>query len=338
VHILKKPFLKRAAVMHHNHMKILADIGGTFARFAFFENGKIEHIQKYKASEYKSFETALEIYLRESGLPRAPLLIATAAYPDASGVWRFVNENPWVIDVAALKSSGWPVEVILNDFEAATWSISGLRPEDLEALQAGAPQSGNRCLMGPGTGLGLGYLIDTANGLHVQRTHGGHMPVACLSDEQWFIAQTVRQIHKEASVPVFENFVSGPGLMHIYRAVCFAYDKPSPLKTPEELLENPDDDSVRDALMFFHEYLGIFAATAVVTGHAYGGLYLTGGVLDRLIEKDLFDPHIFLKAFLIGGVDSVKAALENTPVYHVKTPYLPLSGLIEAVHMQAARV
>lgn len=320
-------------------MKVLADIGGTFARFAFFENGKIEHIQKYKAAEHKSFEGALEIYLRESGLPRAPLLIATAAYPDEAGVWRFVNDNPWTIDVAALKSKGWPVEIILNDFEAATWSLTGLRAEDLETLQAGTPQDGNRCLMGPGTGLGLGYLIDTAHGPHVQRTHGGHMPVSCLNDEQWFIAQTVKQLHKEVRVPVFENFVSGPGLIYIYRAVCFAYDKPSPLKLPEELLEHAqEDECVQDAIMFFHEYLGLFAATAVVTGHAYKGLYLTGGILDRLIEKELFVPEAFLRSFLVGGVDSVKTALERTPVYHVKTPYLPLSGLIEAVSVEAARV
>lgn len=311
-------------------MTILADIGGTYARFACDEGGEITRAQKYAAADFPSLGAALTAYLEEEGLEGGGALsIATAAYEDGD-VWRFVNRNEWVIDPVALESGGWDLFTIVNDFAAATWGLLSLGPEDQEILKQGVPaEDCPRCLIGPGTGLGLGYLVPVGSGYHVQRTHGGHMPAAALTDEQWLMIKTVHRLKETEMIPVFENFVSGPGLYNIYQALCFMAGRSPLVEGPEGLLDHVHDYLVQDALRLFHEFFGLFAATVVITGHAYGGLYLTGGVLGLLEERGLFDFEQFEEFFTITGVDSVTEALRATPVIKVTQPWLALKGLQE---------
>ncbi len=310
-------------------MNILADIGGTFVRFAVLNGGTPDRIQKYKAEDFESFDKALHHYCAEHDLQASGALrIATAGYEDG-GVWKFVNRNKWVIDQAGLEQSGWKVETILNDFEAGVWALINLSSEDYKVLKEAPGGSANKCLLGPGTGLGLGYL-HAGDKPFVQKTHGGHMPVSTLTDEQGLVVQAVQRLKADDSISVFENFVSGPGLYNIYAAQCLISGTIRRVDKPEAMLNQTEDPQVREALRLFHEFFGLFAATAVVTGHAYGGLYLTGGVLERLVEHGLFDFEQFEEYFCVEGVSSVKRDLEATPVYHVTYPYPALKGLLNA--------
>ncbi len=314
-------------------MSILADIGGTHVRFAKEEGGALSDIRKYQAADFISFEAALGAYCSETGRENeGTLAIATAAYQD-NNVWRFVNRNKWVLDPEALEKQGWPVRIILNDFEAATWGLNALTENDLEVLKPGQAEeiSLPRCLMGPGTGLGLGFLFPLKDGgWHVQRTHGGHMLAASLSDEQHLIIDTIKRLREEETIVVFENLVSGPGLYLIYHACCLLSEKRPEAGSTKELLENPGGAETKDALRLFHEFLGLFAHMAVVTGHAYGGLYLTGGIIDRLMEKGLFDLESFEKHFILPGASSVTRDLDATKIALIKDPYLAMRGLLAA--------
>jgi len=115
---------------------------------------------KYEAAGFPSLEAALAAYCKAEGVePGGALAIATAAYEDGD-VWRFVNRNTWVIDGAALAKAGWQVQVVLNDFEAAVWGLPDLGPDAQDVLKPGREDPAlPRCLIGPGTGLGLGYLV-----------------------------------------------------------------------------------------------------------------------------------------------------------------------------------
>lgn len=315
-------------------MEILADIGGTYARFGVRTHAGPREIRKYKAASFPGLAEALEMYCSDIRVePSGILRIATAGYEDG-GLWKFVNKNRWVIDPAALEKAGWRVPVILNDFEAATWALKTLDGGELDVLRVGEGASGNYCLIGPGTGLGLGYMPGGAGAgvgarpATVQKTHGGHMPVAAVTDEQWLVVQTVRRLGKSGAVPVFEDFVSGPGLYELYAARCLIAGRPCRLSCAEELAENPHDAEAGAALRLFHEFFGLFAATAVVCGHAYGGLYLGGGVTDRLAGAGLFDFAHFEKFFTLDVAASVRRDLSATPVIRVVSPYPALKGLM----------
>ena len=283
-------------------MIILADIGGTYVRFAVVADSAPMQIEKYKAADFENLQSALKKYCSDQNLkPGDKLRIATAGYEDG-GVWKFVNQNKWIIQANDLKDVGWNVETILNDFEAATWSLLNLECGDVQTLKGGDGASDTRCLLGPGTGLGLGYLHGRQNP-HIQKTHGGHVPAAAITQEQWGVIEFL-QSQQDGAV-VFENIVSGPGL--------------------QKLQEEYDEGT---ALRLFHEFFGLFSATCVVAGNAYGGLYLTGGVMESLVANNQFDFDLFERWFCFDAVDSVIRDLQATPIIHVTYPYPALKGLM----------
>ena len=309
-------------------MNILVDIGGTYARFALEVGGKPAQLKKYAAADFKTFEEALAQYLSETGAGRNPaLFIATAAHPDERNVWRFVNRNKWVLDVAAMNN----VEIIMNDFEAATWGLIGLA--DQKILKAGKENRiAPRVLIGPGTGLGLGYLIPASKGFDVRGTQGGHIATAALNEEHTRVLRAVDKIKGRDCLNVYEDVVSGPGLYNLYAALCDLSDEERIAKDAGDLIALYKSPAARDALRLFHEFFALFAATVTVGAGAYGGLYLAGGVLDRLVENNLFDFAHFEKFFAGNYVPSVKKALSQTPVIHAFDPNLALSGLIRAAN------
>lgn len=272
-------------------MSLVCDIGGTYIRIAQVETPTPIHIRKYAVADFPDLQSALADYCKTYTLSiGGDLMIATAGYEDA-GVWKFVNQNTWIIDPRDLEAAGWSVQKILNDFEAAAWRLLEYQDEQ-----------GTVCLIGPGTGLGLAYL-HTGDRPYVQKTHGGHIPVAAITDEQWAAIRTL----PKTRTPVFENLVSGPGLQH--------------------LRAHYDEDC---ANRLFHEFFALFAATTVVTVHAYDGLYLTGGVLENLIKEGKFDQPLFEKYFHLNLVDSVARDLKATPITILKDPYPALKGLLYA--------
>jgi glucokinase len=234
-----------------------------------------------------------------------------------------------VIDAGLLARRGWNVELILNDFAAATWGLMALDKSGQKIFKAGKTNNEfPRALVGPGTGLGLGFLVPVKNGFHVQGTHGGHMLAAALTAEHHSMIEAVQKVKNDNTIPVFENFVSGIGLMNIYKALCvISGEKPQAERT-EDLLQSVQNPRVKDTLRLFHEFFGLFAQTITVTGHAYGGLYMMGGVLERLEERNLFDFKSFENFFVLKGVASVQQALNDTPVIRVTDPALTFKGLI----------
>lgn len=308
-------------------MEILADIGGTYARFGVRTLAGPREVRKYKASEFGGLVEALRTYCSDIRVEPAGILrIATAGYEDG-GVWKFINKNQWIINPDELERASWRVPVILNDFEAATWALKSLDGDERKILREAPGASENYCLIGPGTGLGLGYMLG-GTALRVQKTHGGHMPVAAVTDEQWLVAQTVRRLRRTDDVLVFENLVSGSGLYDLYAARCLISGRPARFPAVENLVDHPKDADAGAALRLFHEFFGLFAATAVVSGHAYGGLYLGGGVTARLAERELFDFVCFEKFFTLNVAASVRRDLAITPVIRITTPYPALKGLM----------
>lgn len=376
-------------------MKIIMDIGGTFVRFAKKQGGEISNIQKFKVLDFASLEEALAHYSSE----KMPVAIATASYCD-NGVWQFVNDNPWRFTQEDLGRAGWPVTLILNDFEAATWAIPSLENRDVRVLDLNhrhnklqkdkqdkkdkwkqvrsarsSQDTHSFCLLGPGTGLGLGYLHmhseDHQNSYFVQKTHGGHFALASLTPEQQSVIDIYKKLKSSldisySSVAVFEDFVSGPGLQRLYEIICMQRGCKIEFQTAQSIFEHlqshnmnyqkhmqdfidgdqescahesinsgRDVEDVKEELLtslrLFHEFLGLFSSTVTIAGHAYGGLYLTGGVVDRLFSMGLFDQKSFQKYFFLDCVSSVKDALMSTPVYHVKKSYLALHGLLVAM-------
>jgi hypothetical protein len=145
-------------------LRVIGDIGGTYARFAVAERGKYSELQHLSESKYATLEDALGEYL--DALPRdmCPTRGALAVAGPVSGDEVKLTNLNWSFSIAALKADlNMGSLVVVNDFAATAMSVPYL-PE-VDCYPIGQPQSktgGPVGVIGPGTGLGVGTLVPDA--------------------------------------------------------------------------------------------------------------------------------------------------------------------------------
>ena len=318
---------------------LVTDIGGTHIRIARIVNGTIGSAAKYLVADHPSLPDCLDRYCADNDVtPGGSVAIATAANPDASGIWRFTNNPNAVIDRTDFQASGWEIRLLTDDFLASAWGVTGV-PVKLDAVRDSAGMKGAPCaILGPGTGLGLAYIVTLDNGMkHVLQTFGGHMLAASATDEQARILSIVAALKQDGNIVVPEDIVSGRGLSLLHRAVCRSRGETEQTLTLPGLIARANDAPCAMTLRLFHEFLGLFAHHAIITGHAFGGLYLDGGVLHMLRIKGAFDSVSFLRFVDLAAAPVVRAALAQTPVYIVDDPYIALRGLIVYESMKGSK-
>ena len=316
---------------------LLADLGGTHIRFAIAYDGKIERIRKYRVSDFSDPVQATERYLHDE--ERAmhnfdAYLMCSAAVYNLEGAWSFSNINPWVFYgsdmVANIATDRF---VMVDDFVANAYGVLAIDEASLRTIHPATPQKHDPCVIaGCGTGLGLSYLLPDGDGYKVHETWGGHMVPACVTAEQFDVIQAVQDFKILDSSPIFEDVVSGPGLTRIYHALCGTKPGRDPYSEGKELLYklSQGDEVAEQALRLFHQFLGLFVHQAVVYMHAYGGVYLTGGMIDAIFREDRFLGSFMLEYFHMNPVPVVAQTLSHTPIYWVKDEYIALQGLVTA--------
>ncbi len=279
---------------------VLADLGGTHLRLSK-DGGKT--IQKFRISEYPSFEAALDSFAPDRG----HLYLASAITP-LEGIIedkRFGDTPHWRIDLKALGNV-----TVLNDLEAAAYGLAIL-PEDKATiiLAPTEPQRHFDCppklLIGVGTGIGHAYLFEKP-GIKpfVQRTHGGHVPAFGVTAEHQEVIDAARKYQKNKRDLIMENLVGGNGLWAMDAAL--GKDR---------------------AIRLFWEFLGLYCNMLVGGTGAYGGVYLSGGVIDDMIENSAVDAKTFRDYFIRPMVDVVVESLSSVPVYYCSDINLPILGL-----------
>lgn len=311
---------------------MLADIGGTHARIAAYDGNKMTPARIYKTSEY---EAATELFARfrdDENLPKDNLNVAIAAAGrmDKDNIWRIGNNKDWAINVAAFEESRFPIVHICGDFEATAYGVAHMHRGDTIVLKEGDTKDfyKPRVVCGPGTGLGLAYAIPGKAETRIQHTYGGHFPASPQTEEQTLVMRLVKQLGQHEYTVSFEDIVSGRGLPVLHRAVCLMHGLPEKHDTSQGfILENKDDVSVQETLRLFFEFFGLFLQTAVITGDAYGGVYLDGGLIQFLVEKNLIDTSSMLHFMSHNSFPVIRDYLEATPVAVIDTPFIALQGL-----------
>ena len=199
---------------------VVADIGGTHARFAIAElrpgaRPAIGPMKRYRTREHEGLASAWARFAQESGadLPR-DAAIAVAA-PIEGEVLRFMN-SAWRISRFGIADElGLDRVTLLNDFGAVAHAVSVLEASDFEPIAGPAtlPGDGVISVIGPGTGLGVALLSRRAGQVTVIETEAAHIGFAPLDPEEEALADTLTARYGRASI---ERIVSGPGLIDIY--------------------------------------------------------------------------------------------------------------------------
>jgi len=267
--------------------RLLADIGGTYARFAVeTAPGRFEHAASLRCADHPDFHAAVSAYLR--GLPpdAMPVLEHAAiaiANPVESDEVRMTNYH-WQFSIEQMRQRlDLQTLVVVNDFTALAMALPRLTPAQRRQVGGGTARLHSVIgVIGAGSGLGVSGLIPAGDGHVALGTEGGHTSFAPRDEREIAILRYALERFPHVS---FERLLSGPGIELIDAALRERAGLPTLGLAAPDITRRALDAS--DALCVqvldvFCAVLGTAAANLAVTFGALGGIYVGGGIVPRL--------------------------------------------------------
>jgi len=200
---------------------VVADIGGTHARFAIaeIEAGHVVslvHQVKMHGAEHASLQIAWEAYADQIGreLPRKASL--AVAGPVGGDELYFTNSS-WMIR-PALVSEKLKLDrfSLVNDFGAVGHAVVHMDSDQFNHIcgpETDLAENGTITVLGPGTGLGVVNVLRKDGDYFVTETEGGHVDFAPHDEFEDTLLKKLREQHRRVSA---ERVTSGPGIRVIY--------------------------------------------------------------------------------------------------------------------------
>lgn len=324
---------------HVDGPRLLADIGGTNARFALeLGPGRIDMVRVVRCADYVGFADALASYIDDycdGNVHHAAVAIANPVDGDAI---RMTNHH-WEFSIEATrKYLELDTLLVINDFTALAMALPYLKPEECWQVGGGTVRAGAAIgLVGAGTGLGIGGLVPAGGHWIALNSEGGHATFSPTDERESAVLQYTRKRYTHVSS---ERLVSGPGIELIYEALgaIRGAGRVLPFSTPEivERGLSGHDSLCSETLDCFCAMLGTVASNVALMLGAQGGVYIGGGVVPRL--GDYFERSPFRERFEKKGRFSGYLSQVSTTV--ITAPYPAFAGVaaILSEHLAAQPV
>jgi glucokinase len=280
---------------------LAGDIGGTNTRLRLEQQVPEKWItletRSYPSREFHHLTPIIQKFLAECGhgsLQAACLAIAGPVKDDRV----HVTNLDWTLDARQMEQDlDIPTIHLINDFEAVGHGIQALQPEDMVVLQdQPAIPEAPRAVLGAGTGLGEALLFWNGSQYQVLPTEGGHTDFAPRTDLEIRLLNYLRDRHDRVSV---ERVVSGQGIQAIYEYLRDAGIVPESPEVAAQINDPTTDNSsvisqyalsgqdtlCEKTLELFVAAYGAEAGNLALKSLPRGGLYLAGGVADKILPK-----------------------------------------------------
>lgn len=312
--------------------RLVADIGGTNARFALLHDSVRNDELVLACADYPDLVAATEHYLSTVGAaagPSRPIEAAIAiAGPITGDIVRMTN-HVWEFSASQTRQRlRWQRFIVLNDFTALAMAVRHLPEADLEKIGGGRPAPGMPiAVLGPGTGLGVSGLIPAGSPDAPQwvplQGEGGHVTLSVMNEREVEIFQ---QLHRRFAHVSAERVISGPGLVNLYEALCAIEGVVPQVLAPAEITRRAQEASCRicmETVSTFCALLGTMASNLVLTLGALGGVYIGGGIVPGV--GALFTSSPFRNRFEDKG--RFADYLARVPSYVIRAELPALIGL-----------
>ena len=309
---------------------LVADIGGTNARFSAILSGDLESCYQFHHSveEHPEFAELVKDLLVEIAQatgwnnPPANACFAVACPADVEEI-AFTNSH-WHFTKAQLKQLLRCQNLfVINDFEAVAHGITELNDNDLVQVGGDKPIATKPIgILGAGTGLGVAGLVPTLSGYQVLDSEGGHADYPPTTDRMAAVVDVLREEYGRVSL---ERLLSGKGIFNIYRSLCKINNIERAYETPAEVAaaaQSGSDELALQSLNMFCSGMGSAAGNLALTYGAKGGIYIAGGVVPRFI--DFFIKSDFRHKFEEKG--RFVSYLKPIPIFIVVRENLGLLG------------
>lgn len=316
---------------------ICGDIGGTkiLLRLGRFidETAEICLEHKYHSNNFTCFSEVLKDFLY-TAKKRNPVMACFAVAGPVITQSSALTNLTWQIDAEKISEEfSIPSVKLINDFEAAALSIELLSENDLVTLQTGRfePRS-MKVVLGAGTGMGVAWLTWKDNYYTPHPTEAGHVDFSPSNSLQDELLKFQRRKFGHVSI---ERVLSGNGLVDTFNFLQSFLDKSGQLiqknisinnsKMVTDLALNKNHPIAMKALNLFIEIYGAYAGNLALTGLCQGGVYVTGGIAPKIIEK--LKEGNFVEAFCKKGRYS--DMMKNFPIHVVTNSKIGVIGAMQ---------
>ncbi len=333
---------------------LAGDIGGTNTNLAIVGESKgnftiiLEVI--YSSSEINGLIGPLKEVL-SIAKERRNNLIPTVCCISAAGA--VVNNSccltncSWSIDGAEIEREIGLKTVLINDFYAISYGLLTFdvnNPKQICQLKHSdgsitSKKPATIAVIGPGTGLGVSFLVNHKGEYIPACSEGGHVAFAPIDEESSAFCKYMTS--KIGAVPGVELFVSGQGvknIFHFYKDVkkmpvqglMAEIDATPDSQKPGKISRGANDNEYCHAMMQL--YVRMFASAAsnlACITLPFGGLYLAGGTVIKDL-KWLEENNLFMTTFEKNYNRNIVPLLKKIPVYVICDYSISLYGAANA--------
>jgi glucokinase len=310
-----------------NETLLIGDIGGTNARFALSDPDTHGYRDErvLQCSDYETPELAIAYYLNSTEASALSTICIAAAGPILDGGVDLTNNNWHIRESILYETFGISHARLLNDFEAAAYSLPELDPSQYTTIGLHSAHDLTRPnftigAIGPGTGLGAAGLIRREGhtlSLVTEAGHVGFSPENALQRAVWEVLR-----HRFGRVSD-ERLVSGAGIENIFTALSEIHNQPSPPLSVVRIFDLMNKDFLAtETINLFFEILGQVAGNFALAHCAYDGIYIAGGIVQRYPE--LLAISAFRTSFENKGRH--RHIMERIPTLLIQHPQLGLLG------------
>lgn len=311
---------------------LIADIGGTNARFALADADGYHDEKILACDDYPNIDDAISVYLKEIGVKVTHAAVAVAG--PVAGDWFEMTNNPWKFsqqDVS--RKIGLESFHLYNDFEAIAMAIPHITDDHLVKIGGGEKKPQRTMgVVGPGTGLGVASLFWDGAQYRPNPCEGGHITMPAKTQREFDIFRTLKYKYTHVSA---ERVCSGKGMTNVYNAIRILDGRDDILADLDPALIGkqgldgscPVCVETLDKMMGF---LGTIASNLAVSIGAFGGIYIAGGIPAKL--GDTFINSRFRTQFEDKG--RMSDYLKDIPTFLITHPMIAFVGLQASLNSQ----
>jgi glucokinase len=332
-------------------MILVGDIGGTNTTLAAVEHAGefvVKSRERFRTPELSGITEALAVYRErhEDLWSAVESCCLSGAGPVRQGVCRMTNVH-FIIDRAEVERVVGKPTFVINDFSAICYALPLL--ETHAAINTTvfrhpdgstpAPHGKVRAVVGAGTGLGTGYLIEDRGHYVAHPSEGGHTDFGSINPLTDEFTGYLRQ--RFPMQPGAEQYVSGQGIANLF-AFFWDTSRLDRDDTVTSILEVNDIDRpeaiARAAashegcariMRYFVELYAQYASNTALFFLPFGGLYLAGGIAAKNEEWFTRDDR-FMRTFESNYNERITPLLRQTPVILIKDYEVSLYGAAHA--------
>lgn len=295
-------------------MLLAGDIGGTKTLLGLFERGATGDrprpvtVREFGTLDFDSFEEIVDEFLgvHDGAAAAAVEAVCVGVAGPVNGLIARLTNVPWMVNLALLAPRVGRARLkLLNDLEAMAHGVAFLEPDELAVLQEGiATPRGNAALIAAGTGLGQALLHNVNGRFLPSPSEGGHADFGPRNRRELALAEFMLGERERVEV---ETFLSGPGIVNIYR---FVHDRAddvgcdgvpdgsdivdAPARITAAALERRCARCV-ETLHLFVDIYGSEAGNLALRSVATAGVYIGGGIAPKILPA--LENGRFLDAF-----------------------------------------